>query len=219
MPEFVVEFDRKPDPSDDRLDAAAYHRNVQPMRAVLESVLAGRTGAVLEVGSGTGQHAVAFATAMPALTWWPTDPNPRHLSSIAAWRRYSGLTNIAPPVALDVSDPSPPADLPPGPLTAVLSMNVIHIAPWAVCEGLMTLAGRLLGPRGLLVLYGPFAQGGQHTAPSNAAFDASLREQNPDWGVRDVGDVTAAAAPHGLDLDETREMPSNNLTLVFRRRG
>jgi SAM-dependent methyltransferase len=221
MPEFVVEFDQRIDAADDRLDAAAFHRNFEPMLAVLQRVLSGRSGQVLEIGSGTGQHVVEFAKAMPALTWQPTDLNSNHLKSIEAWRRQSGVTNIAPPFALDATDPEtwlggkgrPPSQA----LAAIVSMNVIHIAPWSVCEGIMRIAGRDLLKGGLLVLYGPFKRGGEHTAPSNAAFDASLRQENPLWGVRDVQELEVAAAERGLRLTEVVEMPANNLTLVFER--
>ncbi len=221
MPEFVKEFDRgmATDADDERLDAPAFHRNVHPMSAVLQRWLAGRSGDVLEIGSGTGQHVIAFAKAMPALTWWPSDPNPRHLKSIAAWSAQSGLANVAPPFALDAANPAeslggegrPPVRT----LTAIVSMNVIHIAPWRVCEGILRIAGLHLAPGGLLFLYGPFKRGGRHTAPSNEAFDASLRHENPEWGVRDVADVEKEAGGRGLGLAEIAEMPANNLTLVF----
>jgi SAM-dependent methyltransferase len=222
MPEFVVEFDRRIEAADDRLDGTAYHRNFAPMLAVLSRVLRDRSGHVLEIGSGTGQHVVGFAEALPTLTWWPTDPNPNHLKSIEAWRRHSGLANVSPPFALDVVDPEARLDgegRPPKGLAAVVSMNVIHIAPWSVCEGVIRLAGRFLMTGGFLGLYGPFKRGGEHTAPSNAAFDASLRQENPEWGVRDVEAVEAAAMAHGLLLSEVVEMPSNNLTLVFNCAG
>ncbi|MGH6922187.1 MAG: DUF938 domain-containing protein [Propylenella sp.] len=218
---FVVEFDQRPsaDVTDDRLDAPAFHRNIQPMLSVLKRVLHDRSGHALEVGSGTGQHIVGFAEGLPNLTWWPTDPNPNHRKSIDAWRRLSGLANIAPPFALDAADPKvrlggPPANS----LTAIVSMNVIHIAPWSVCEGIVRLAGDDLVSGGLLVLYGPFKRGHEHTAPSNANFDASLRRENPEWGVRDVQEVEVAAQARGLRLAEIVEMPANNLTLVFERR-
>jgi hypothetical protein len=178
---------------------------------------------VLEIGSGTGQHVIGFAAAMPALTWQPTDLNPNHLKSIEAWRQQSGVANIAPPFALDATDPEtwlggdgrPPVQA----LAAIVSMNVIHIAPWSVCEGIMQMAGRDLSSGGLLVLYGPFKRGGAHTAPSNAAFDASLRRENPQWGVRDVQEIEVAAVACGLRLGEVVEMPANNLTVVFERAG
>ena len=222
LPEFVVEFDRRIDAEDDRLDAAAYHRNFAPVLVVLQRVLRDRSGHVLEIGSGTGQHVVGFAEALPRLTWWPTDPNPNHLKSIEAWRRHSGLANVAPPFALDVSDPAERLDgegRPAGKLAATISMNVIHIAPWPVCEGIMRIAGHRLVNGGLVGLYGPFMRGGEHTSPSNAAFDESLRRENPQWGVRAVEAVEEAAIACGLRLKEIVEMPANNLTLVFVRAG
>lgn len=223
LPEFVTEFGSRVDATGNRLDAAAYHRNFAPVLAVLQRVLSGRSGHVLEIGSGTGQHVVGFAAAMPELAWQPTDLNLNHLKSIEAWRRHSGLANVAPPFALDATDPEtwPSGDgrPPRQALAAILSMNVIHIAPWSVCEGIMRIAGRDLSPGGLLVLYGPFKRGGEHTAPSNAAFDASLRRENPLWGVRDVQDIVVAAAACGLRFNEVVEMPANNLTLVFERAG
>jgi hypothetical protein len=222
VPEFVVEFDRRIDAADERLDAAAYHRNLSPILAVLQRVLRDRSGHVLEIGSGTGQHVVGFAKALPTLTWWPTDPNPNHLKSIEAWRRHSGMANVAPPFALDVVDPDARLDgegRPPEALAAIISMNVIHITPWSVCEGIMHIAGRRLVNGGFLGLYGPFKRGGEHTAPSNAAFDASLQLENRQWGVRDVEAVEEAGRSRGLHLSEVIEMPANNLTLVFERAG
>lgn len=222
MPEFVVEFDRRIDAADERLDAPAYHRNFAPMLAVLQRVLHDRSGHVLEIGSGTGQHVVGFAKALPTLTWWPTDPNPNHLKSIEEWRRHSGIANVAPPFALDVVDPEARLDgegKPPAALAAIISMNVIHIAPWSVCEGIMSIANLYLVNGGLLALYGPFKRGGGHTAPTNAAFDESLRRENPQWGVRDLEAVEVLAIACGLHLSEVVEMPANNLTLVFGRDG
>jgi SAM-dependent methyltransferase len=221
VPEFVVEFDQKADGTDDRLDAAAYHRNFAPVLAVLQRLLGERSGHVLEIGSGTGQHVVGFARALPALTWWPTDPNASHLRSIAAWRLHSGLPNVAPPFALDVADPGARLEgegRPPGALTAIVVVNVLHIAPWSVSEGILRIAGRSLGPDGILAVYGAFRRGGAHTAPSNAAFDASLRQENPAWGVRDVEAVAEIAGAQGLGLREIVGMPANNLTLVLSRR-
>ena len=222
MPEFVVEFDRRTDAEDDRLDASAYHRNFAPMRDVLRRLLHDKAGHVVEIGSGTGQHVVGFAEALPALTWWPSDPNPRHLKSIEAWRRHAQSTNVAPPFAFDAGNPEARLEgegMPPQQLAAIITMNVIHIAPWQVCEGILSFAGRCLAIGGMLVFYGPFKRGGEHTAPSNEAFDASLRRENPQWGVRDLEAVGAAAGASGLRLNEVVEMPANNLTLVFERAG
>jgi SAM-dependent methyltransferase len=223
MAEFVVEFgkDGRPVEADGRLDAAAFHRNHQPIRAVLQQFLAGKCGDVVEAGSGTGQHVVDFARHIPEITWWPSDLNAQHLKSIAAWRAHAGLANIRPPLPIDLSDPEWCAEMHNGSgptnLQAVFCANVIHIAPWRVAEGLFAGAGRYLRAEGRLLLYGPFKRGGEHTAPSNAAFDKSLREQNAEWGVRDVDDLRKLAASAGLRLVESVEMPANNLILVFER--
>jgi len=221
MPEYVVEFgqDGSLGEADGRLDAPAFHRNHEAIRAVLKKHLAGTTGEAVEVGSGTGQHVVDLAGHLPDITWWPSDLNEKHLKSIEAWRAFSNFPNVRPPLRIDLSDPSWCAEMSggegPHKLRAVLCANVIHIAPWRVAEGLFAGAGRYLGPGGLLFLYGPFKRGGKHTAPSNTAFDSSLREGNPEWGVRDVEAVQELAGKAGLSLIEIAEMPANNLTLVF----
>jgi hypothetical protein len=223
MAEYVVEFgkDGRPVEPDGRLDAPAFHRNHQSIRNVLEASLAGKSGEVVEVGSGTGQHVVDFARHFPEITWWPSDFNEQHLKSIAAWRDYAGLPNVRAPLRIDLSDPLWCPEMKdgrgPGELLAVFCANVIHIAPWRVAEGLVAGAGHYLRGGGRLFLYGPFKRGGRHTASSNAAFDASLREGNPEWGVRDVEAVEALAARAGLRLADIAEMPANNLTVVFER--
>ena len=223
MAEYVVEFgkDGRPVEPDGRLDAAAFHRNHGPIQAVLQPFLAGRSGDVLEAGSGTGQHVVQFARQHPDITWWPSDTNERHLASIAAWRAHAGLPNIRPPMPIDLSDPTwCPAmhdGRGPGELLAVFCANVVHIAPWRVAEGLFAGAARYLRPDGRLFLYGPFKRDGKHTALSNAVFDTSLRERDAEWGVRDIGDIRSLANGVGLALVETVEMPANNLILVFAR--
>ena len=220
--EYVVEFGRdgRPAEPDGRLDAAAFHRNHAPIWEVLEKFLAGKSGDVVEAGSGTGQHVVTFARYAPDITWWPSDLSDVHLKSIAAWRAQAGLPNIHPPLRIDLSDPDWfPAGVGPGKLLAILCANVIHIAPWRVAEGLFAGAARLLRDDGRLFLYGPFKRDGKHTALSNAVFDTSLREQDPEWGVRDIGDVEKVAGSVGLTLREVAPMPANNLILVFERLG
>ncbi|MBR1123583.1 DUF938 domain-containing protein [Bradyrhizobium lablabi] len=219
MAEFVVQFgqDGRPVEADGRLDAAAFHRNHQPIWAVLEKFLAGKSGDVLEAGSGTGQHVVHFASHTPEVTWWPSDLNEAHLNSIAAWTAHAGLSNIRPPLRIDLTEADWfPADGPEK-LLAVFCANVIHIAPWRVAEGLLAGASRYLRDDGRLFLYGPFKRDGKHTAISNAVFDTSLRERDPEWGVRDVGDVEKLANSVGLALREIVPMPSNNLMLEFQR--
>ena len=223
MAEFVVEFGRdgRPVEADGRLDAAAFHRNHQAIWAVLQPYFAGLSGEVIEVGSGTGQHVVHFARQAPDIIWWPSDLNESHLRSIEAWRAHSGLANIKPPLRIDLSDPAwcPPMHDGSGPHKplAVFCANVIHIAPWRVAEGLFAGAGRYLRDDGRLFLYGPFKRGGKHTAVSNAVFDTSLRERDPEWGVREVEALESLAAGAGLSLARIAEMPANNLILVFER--
>jgi SAM-dependent methyltransferase len=224
MPDYVVEFgkDGRPIESDGRLDASAFHRNHQPIWAILQKFLDGKSGDVLEAGSGTGQHVVEFARRSPQLTWWPSDFNEAHLKSTAAWRAHARLANVRAPLRIDLSDPAWCPEMHdgsgPGQLLAVFCANVIHIAPWRVAEGLFAGAARYLRTDGRLFLYGPFKRDGKHTAPSNAAFDTSLRDNNAEWGVRDVADVTALAESVGLSPVEIVEMPANNLVLVFTRK-
>jgi hypothetical protein len=220
--DYVVEFGRdgRPLEPDGRLDAPAFHRNHQAIRAVLQRFLAGKSGEVVEVGSGTGQHVVDFAVHFPDIIWWPSDLNERHLRSIAAWRAHVGLANIRSPVEIDLSDPAWAPDLQkggPSELLALFCANVIHIAPWRVAEGLFAGAGRILRTGGWLFLYGPFKRGGKHTAISNAVFDRSLREKNPEWGVRDIEALEQLAERAGLTLMEIVDMPANNLVLAFGR--
>ena len=223
MADYVVEFGKdgsRVEP-DGRLDAAAFHRNHQPIREVLLRHLAGKSGDVIEAGSGAGQHVVDFARHMPEIVWWPSDLNEQHLKSIAAWRAHAGLANIRAPLRIDLSDSAWCPELHdgsgPSNLLAVFCANVIHIAPWRVAEGLVAGAGRYLRADGRLLLYGPFKRDGKHTAVSNAVFDASLRERDPDWGVRDIEDLERLAAGSRLVLAEIAEMPANNLVLVFER--
>lgn len=187
-------------------------RNRGAIAEVLAGVLPAR-GLVLEIASGTGEHAVAFANAFPALTWQPTDAGAEALASTAAWQASAGPANLAAPLELDVTTW-------PWPVTradAVVCINMIHIAPWAACLGLMAGAAQVLPSEAPLYLYGPMKRGGQHTAPSNAAFDADLRARDPAWGVRDEEEVRAAAAAHGLVFAALVPMPANNVSLVFRR--
>ena len=223
MAEHVAEFgkDGWPLEPDGRLDAPAFHRNHQAIRDVLQPFLAGKSGDVFEAGSGTGQHVVDFARHFPDVTWWPSDLNAQHLKSIAAWRTHAGLANIRAPLRIDLFDPAwcPELDQGSGPkqLLAVFCANVIHIAPWRAAEGLFAGAARYLSAQGRLFLYGPFKRNGRHTAPSNAAFDAGLRRQDPEWGVRDIDDIETLATSVGLRTIDIVQMPANNLILIVER--
>ena len=197
---------------DVRLHFPATLRNRQPILDVLAHFLPPR-GLVLEVGSGSGEHAMFFAAHLPKLDWRPSDPEPDHRASIAAYAAEAGLDNLLSPLDLDVTSAIWPLEQ----ADAVLSINLLHIAPWECCEGLMAGAGRVLPPAGRLVLYGPFKRDGRHTAPSNAAFDRSLRHQDSSWGVRDLDDVAAVALRHGLALEEEAQMLANNLSLIFEK--
>jgi len=221
--DYVVEFgkDGRPVEPDGRLDAPAFHRNHRPIWAVLQQFLTGKSGDVIEAGSGTGQHVVDFARRTPEIIWWPSDLNAQHLKSIDAWRAHAGLSNIRPPLRIDLTDPSWCPEMHdgrgPGELLAVFCANVIHIAPWRVAEGLFAGAARYLRADGRLFLYGPFKRHGKHTAISNAVFDTSLRGRDAEWGVRDIEALEKLAGSVGLVLHEIAEMPANNLILVFSR--
>jgi len=190
--------------------APAAARNVEAIGDVLGRVLP-VAGLVLEVASGSGEHAVAWARRFPALAWQPSDPDPDALASIAAWAGEAGLPNLRPPVRLDAAAAHWPVER----AGAVVAVNMVHISPWAAALGLLAGAARILPPGAPLVLYGPYKQAGVSLAPSNAAFDQSLRERDPAWGLRTVDDVATAA--RGFDLTEVIPMPANNLTLLFRR--
>lgn len=198
---------------DQRMFSPSAARNSAPILAVLNRVLPVR-GLVLEVGCGTGEHAVYFAEAMPTLTWQPSDPDPDSRASTAGWIRHKALSNVLPPLDIDVCSEAwgqGQAAL----VDAIVSLNMVHIAPWAATLGLFAGAGRLLSPGGVLVLYGPFTRDGVHTATSNAAFDASLKMRDPSWGLRDIADLERVGTSSGLELREAVEMPANNTSLVF----
>ena len=199
-------------PVDGALTSEAVARNREPIFAVLRRILPMR-GTVLEIASGTGEHAVQFAAALPHLMWQPTDVDADARMSIAAHRASARLPNLLPPLALDAAAAAWPVER----VDAVVTINMIHVAPWRAAEGLMAGARRVLVPGGVLYLYGPYKENGRHTAPSNAAFDASLRAHDPQWGVRDLGELCAIAAAQGFDFAERIAMPANNLSVVFER--
>ena len=190
--------------------APAAARNRQPILDALAPHLP-KSGLVLEVASGSGEHTAAFAETWPHLTFQPSDPDATARASIDAWRE--GLANVRPALALDASAKTWPIDR----ADAVICINMIHISPWSATEGLMSGAARILPKGGVLYLYGPYRRNGAHTAPSNAAFDASLRQQDPRWGVRDMETVTDLAAKHGFGAPVVVDMPANNFSLIFRR--
>lgn len=198
--------------TDVRAHAPATLRNREAILARLRTALPAR-GTVLEVASGSGEHALFFARAMPALVWQPSDPDPAARASIAAWAATERLQNLAPPLDLDATRP----DWPVARADAVVSINLTHISPWAATRGLVAGAARLLAPGAPLILYGPFLEDGVETAPSNLAFDTSLKARNPEWGLRRVEAIAELAAPW-FDGPARHPMPANNLTLVFRRR-
>lgn len=197
---------------EDKRHAPATLRNRDVIRDVIAPYLPS-TGLVLEIASGTGEHIVHFARSCPQLTWQPSDPDPLGLASIAAWSAEAALPNVRAPVQIDAVA----ATWPITQADALLCINMVHIAPWAATLGLMAGAGRVLPTGGLLYLYGPYHRTGRATAPSNMAFDANLKAQNPDWGLRHLDAVTQAARSHGLDLHDVIEMPANNLSVIFRR--
>ncbi|MGZ8284261.1 MAG: DUF938 domain-containing protein [Allosphingosinicella sp.] len=191
--------------------APATERNRAPIAAVLREVLPER-GTLLEIASGTGEHAVYFAGLFPRLLWQPTDPDPEALESIRAWREEAGPENLLEPLLLDATAEAWPV----ASADAILCVNMVHISPWAATRGLMRGAGRLLAAGAPLVLYGPYRRRGVTTAASNEAFDNALRARKPEWGLRDLEAVEAEAARHGLGLERIVEMPANNLTVLFR---
>lgn len=202
---------------DPRLSSPAARRNRDPILAVLRRVLPAE-GAVLEVASGSGEHAVWLAAHLPGLVFQPSDPEPASRASISAWIAHEALPNVRAPLALDATDEdwALPAEI-AARLVAVLCINMAHVAPWQATLGLLRGAGRVLRSGGVLYLYGPYKREGRHTAPSNAAFDASLRARDPGSGVRDLEDVVAAAGRAGLTLATVEEMPANNLSTIFRK--
>jgi len=219
-PQHVVEFGKDglpPPEADGRLDAPAFHRNQAPIWAVLSRFL--RAGDVLEIGSGTGQHAAEYARQAPGITWWPTDYLDSHMRSIAAWRAHAKLANLRAPTQLDASavDWRLAERGLPQTFAAMFCVNVIHIAPWAVTHGIFAAAGRHLAPDGRLFLYGAFRRDGVHNSPGNEEFDEGLRRDNPQWGVRDTADLKELGETNRLRLAELIEMPANNAVLVFTR--
>jgi Protein of unknown function (DUF938) len=195
-----------------RLFSAAASRNREPILDVLRRILP-KQGLVLEIASGSGEHVVHFAAALPELTFAPSDPSSKARESIAAWTASAGLGNIHAPLALDATSSAWPVEQ----ADAIICINMVHISPWIATEGLFAIASKILSAGAPLYLYGPYKRAGAHTAPSNVDFDASLRAQNPSWGVRDLETVAELAQNAGFIGPEIIEMPANNLSLIFRR--
>lgn len=192
--------------------APAAERNSAPIADVLQGELPDE-GVVLEIASGTGQHAVFFANRFPQLEWQPSDTDPEALGSILAWVKGSGAENLLPPVVLDASSPPWPIER----ADAVVCINMVHISPWEATEGLFRGAATLLNPGAPLILYGPYLEADREAEPSNLAFDADLKRRNPSWGLRQREEVDRLAAECGFQLSTRYEMPANNLTLIYRR--
>jgi hypothetical protein len=201
----------------ERRQAPSAARNTGPILEVLRGLLPAR-GRALEIASGTGQHAVAFAEAFPGVVWQPSDQDQTARDSIAARVAEAGLDNLRAPLAIDVMAAGWSKAIDAG-LDLIVCINMVHISPWEACEGLAEGTGALLRDGGLLYLYGPYKRDGRHTAPSNEAFDGSLRARNSGWGIRDMADVARVAGLHGMILEDTVPMPANNFSLVFRKAG
>ncbi|MGK7882851.1 MAG: DUF938 domain-containing protein [Crocosphaera sp.] len=196
--------------------APATQRNREYILEVLLRVLPS-SGDILEVASGTGEHSLFFAPAFSPRLWIPSDPNPIARDSIEAWREESLIDNIQPPLNINVETSSWEIEKQNLNITTIVNINMIHISPWKACLGLMEGANRILPSGGILYLYGPYKQGGKHTAPSNESFDQSLLSQNPEWGVRNLEDVIKVAEEKGLMFKEKVEMPANNLSVIFQK--
>ena len=196
--------------------APATERNREPIFKVLSETLPQNSN-ILEIASGTGEHAVYFASKLPSCYWIPSDINPLSRSSITAWKQDNAVDNLSLPLFIDVTQDDWQSLVAKQEIDSIVNINMIHIAPWQACLGLMKGAGQILPPAGILYLYGPYKRNGEHTAVSNANFDRSLRDRHPQWGVRDLEQVIEVAANANLKLQQVIEMPANNLSVIFSR--
>ncbi len=196
--------------------APATQRNREHILEVLLKVLPS-SGNILEIASGTGEHSLFFAPAFRPRQWIPSDPNPTARNSIEAWRQDSSINNIQSPLNINAANSNWGIEEKEHNITTIVNINMIHISPWSACLGLMEGAKRILPSKGILYLYGPYKQGGKHTAPSNESFDQSLRSQNLEWGVKNLEDVIKVAEERGLLFQEKVEMPANNLSVIFEK--
>ncbi|MGF1588965.1 MAG: DUF938 domain-containing protein [Pleurocapsa sp.] len=201
---------------DARQYAPATQRNREPILAILSEVLLPASN-ILEVASGTGEHAVYFASKLASCRWIPSDANPASQESIVAWKNAHQVQNLDLPLSIDVTQNNWQQQVAERNINVIVNINMIHISPWLACLGLMEGAGQILPPGGILYLYGPYKRHGEHTAPSNASFDRSLRDRNSLWGVRDLEAVIEAAAAQNLRLQQVTDMPANNLSVIFSR--
>ena len=201
---------------DARQYAPATQRNREPIFQVLSTILPASSN-ILEIASGTGEHAIYLASKLQSCRWTPSDANSQALESIAAWKNTCSLDNLKLPLLINVTQAGWQQQLIGQKIEAIVNINMIHISPWQACLGLLEGAGQILPKGGTLYLYGPYKQDGEHTAPSNASFDRSLRDRNPLWGVRDLEKVVAAAADCSFSLQQIIPMPANNLSVVFSR--
>jgi hypothetical protein len=218
---FVMVYKKKETQSNfERIDTPAFHRNHSYIIEVLKSELVSGQGNIMEIASGSGQHAMVFANTFPEYVFWPSDLNPGHIRSIEAWRQDAGVDNLKPPFKLDVLEKNwgiGEVDRPPDGLDAIININMVHISPIETAENLFKGSCLHLGINGKLILYGPFMKNGAHTAPSNSDFDNRLREGNPSWGIRDIEEVSTFAKLNHLVLNRLVPMPSNNFMLIFGR--
>ena len=197
--------------------APATQRNRQPIEDILQKNLSPQSN-ILEIASGTGEHAVFFASQFPDCQWYPSDRDSELRASIIAWSKDFECNNLQPPLDIDAESSRWEIETQSIPIHAIVNINMIHISPFSACEGLMAGAKRILPKQGILFLYGPYKREGKHTSLSNEAFDKSLRERNPQWGVRNLEDVIALAKINDLILQEVINMPANNLSLVFKKK-